>query len=49
MKNTKLEITIAILGALHGPSFGLGTDSEVKNLKLYEGEDYERISTKDND
>ena len=37
MKNTKLEITIAILGALHGPSFGLGTDSEVKNLKLYEG------------
>lgn len=29
MKNTKLKITIAILGTLHGSSFGLGTDSEV--------------------
>ena len=28
MKNTKLKITIAILGTLHGSSFGLGTDSE---------------------
>lgn len=37
MKNTKLKITIAILGTLHGPSFVLETDSEVKNLKLYEG------------